>query len=329
MLVTAVLSHPKVPNPLFLTGARWDRRQSNRMSPALTYRAYKNGVGVEHEQGLQHAEGKMVAHHFTLQQAVKEACSHKCSKPTMVHYINRTNEGLYLIHVAASAGAKHDIALIVEKCGANSASLHGAKGRTFLHVAVGKRDVGIVGYACGDGSLACIMNMEDNNRNTALRLAVQDGSLRMFSALRHDIKEKYDQIHGRHTEREKKHTENVKDTAQTLCIGSVLIAMVTFGLTFALPRGYRADDHCNGGSPTLAGRGGPRTKFERALSHHNLGLPLLSGRYAFDAFVIANTLAFTLSSTATILLMCASSASFKTRNHKSYSSIDFNLVDVS
>jgi hypothetical protein len=71
----------------------------------------------------------------------------------------------------------------------------------------------------------------------------------------------------------------IKDSTQTLSIGSVLIATVAFGATFAVPGGYRADDHPNGGTPTLA------------------------GRYAFDAFIMATTLAFVCASVATTGLM--------------------------
>jgi hypothetical protein len=46
----------------------------------------------------------------------------------------------------------------------------------------------------------------------------------------------------------------IKDSTHALGIGSVLIATVAFGANFALPGGYRADDHPNGGTPTLAGR---------------------------------------------------------------------------
>ncbi|WVZ54588.1 hypothetical protein U9M48_005362 [Paspalum notatum var. saurae] len=270
------------------------------------------------------------------------------------------NEGSYPIHVAASAGAKYAIELIVEKCGGTGAGLRDAKGRTFLHVAVVEEKVWTVYYTCMNRSLAWIMNMQDNDGNTALHLAVQTGSLRIFSALvgnrhvnlnlanmegetaldiahykvspefpynqdseatirwallqvgalwgtyhRDHFKEKYEQIHGRSTEREKKHLENVKEKTQTLCIGSVLIATVTFGATFALPGGYRADDHTNGGTPTLA------------------------GWYAFDAFVVVNTLAFTLSSAATVLLIRAGSPSYNTRNRNRYSTIAYALVDFS
>ncbi|KAL5201210.1 hypothetical protein ABZP36_035564 [Zizania latifolia] len=81
------------------------------------------------------------------------------------------------------------------------------------------------------------------------------------------------------SEDESKESQILSDSTQTLAIGAVLVATVTFGATFALPGGYRADDHINGGTPTLA------------------------GRYTFDAFIMATTLAFICSSIATLDLM--------------------------
>jgi hypothetical protein len=77
----------------------------------------------------------------------------------------------------------------------------------------------------------------------------------------------------------KEESDKMTSSTQTLGIGSVLVATVTFGASFALPGGNRADNHPNGGSPTLA------------------------GRWYFDAFMVANTLAFICSSMATIGLM--------------------------
>ncbi|KAM3352445.1 hypothetical protein ACQJBY_023977 [Aegilops geniculata] len=73
--------------------------------------------------------------------------------------------------------------------------------------------------------------------------------------------------------------EKLKESTQTLCIGVALIATATFTVTFALPGGYKADEHINGGTPTLA------------------------GRYAFDAFIIASTFSFVLSVMAMVGLM--------------------------
>ena len=79
---------------------------------------------------------------------------------------------------------------------------------------------------------------------------------------------------------ESKETEVLKESTGALCIGSVLIATVTFGATFAVPGGYITDDHSNNG-----------------------GTPVLARRYAFDAFILSNTFAFVWSTVATTALM--------------------------
>jgi hypothetical protein len=81
------------------------------------------------------------------------------------------------------------------------------------------------------------------------------------------------------TSSEEKESEKLTNTTQTLGIASVLVATVTFGAILAIPGGYKADDHFNGGTPTLA------------------------GRYTFDAFIMANTIAFICSVLSTINLM--------------------------
>jgi ankyrin repeat protein len=55
--------------------------------------------------------------------------------------------------------------------------------RTFLHVAVEKERVDIVSYVCLDPSLAWILNMQDNDGNTALHLALKARSFWMFYRL--------------------------------------------------------------------------------------------------------------------------------------------------
>jgi ankyrin repeat protein len=107
------------------------------------------------------------------------------------------NDGLSPIHIAASVGRFLTIALFLEKC-PGSACLRDAKGRTFLHVAVEKKMLCTVYYACMHPLVAWIrfrqkcmnlsqqawvMNIQDNDGNTALHLAVKAGSLIMFSAL--------------------------------------------------------------------------------------------------------------------------------------------------
>ncbi|KAM0862230.1 hypothetical protein ACQ4PT_045396 [Festuca glaucescens] len=243
------------------------------------------------------------------------------------------NNGLFPIHVAASVGAIVFIKIILEKCPSN-ARLCTAQGQTFLHVAVKNRRLNVVSFVCKTPSLNWILNMPDSDGNTALHLAVQDGNFRIFCSL-YGNKETHLSLantnkdtpidlarsmiprglsyntnndkgiyralifagaeyscrrvdkFGRVTtnsfdlnsEDAKKEAEKVKDSSQTLGIGSVLITTVAFGATFALPGGYIADDRTNGGTPTRA------------------------GSYAFDAFMMANALAFVCSSIATIGLM--------------------------
>ncbi|XP_062194354.1 protein ACCELERATED CELL DEATH 6-like isoform X1 [Phragmites australis] len=230
------------------------------------------------------------------------------------------NCGLFPLHVAASVGPKETIAIFLKDC-PGSAGLRDTTGRTFLHVAVAKSRMSIVKFACQTPSLAWILNMQDNDGNTALHLAVQDGSLRMFCALfgnrqvdlnltnaigqtpldisrckiplgmhYHQNIEllihnalklggarygccRWDHFEGKHINPEgldykSKELEKLKDSTQTLCIGSVLIATVTFGATFAIPGGYKADDHTNGGTATLAGRPDHPLQY---LSYSNFG----------------------------------------------------------
>jgi hypothetical protein len=99
--------------------------------------------------------------------------------------------------------------------------------------------------------------------------------------------------------------EVLKDSTGAMCIGSVLIATVTFGATFAVPGGYIADDHRNGGSP------------------------ILSPRFAFDAFIASNTLAFVLSTMATISLMQSGNPVFNPWSRKVQLSIASYLVSFS
>jgi hypothetical protein len=96
---------------------------------------------------------------------------------------------------------------------------------------------------------------------------------------------------------EDKESEKMKDATQTFIVGAVLIATVAFGAIFAPPGGYRADDHANGGTPTLA------------------------GRYIFDAYMMATTLAFLCSSTATIGLMLSGTSLVNLRTRR----INFNM----
>ena len=82
-------------------------------------------------------------------------------------------------------------------------------------------------------------------------------------------------------EDEEKGSAILSNSTQFLSVGLVLITTMAFGATFALPGGYIADDHTNGGTPTLA-----RVK-------------------QFQGFMMANTLAFFCSSLAVLSLVFA------------------------
>ncbi|XBI75788.1 hypothetical protein VPH35_069114 [Triticum aestivum] len=270
------------------------------------------------------------------------------------------HRGSYPIHIATSVGVTRKVLLFLNRH-PGSAGLRDARGRTFLHVAVEKMAMGILYHATRDKSLEWILNMRDKEGNTAMHLAVQGGRLRVFCRLLGNLKvgldllnakgetcldlsrykvppglyysqnseacirralamvgarsgtsredhfeEKYERNHRLKPEEKNIESDSMKDATQTLSIGSVLIATVTFGATFALPGGYKADDRTNGGSPTLA------------------------GTYAFDAFMMANTLAFICSSMATVGFMFSGTPMVNRRSRKFHlrSSVHFMEASV-
>ncbi|RCV19008.1 hypothetical protein SETIT_3G349300v2 [Setaria italica] len=167
---------------------------------------------------------------------------------------------LYPIHVAASVGTTSTVEFFLQKS-PSSAGLRNAKGRTFLHVAVEKRRREIVSFTA----------------ESRIHMV-----LKLFGAKHSGLR--CDHIEQKHrrplNQKEKKKESNlIKDTTQMFIVVAILIATVAFGATFAIPGGYKADDHLNGGTPTLA------------------------GRYIFDAYMMANTLAFVSSTVATVALV--------------------------
>jgi hypothetical protein len=93
-----------------------------------------------------------------------------------------------------------------------------------------------------------------------------------------------------------------------LSITSALIATVAFDATFALPAGYRADDHTNG---------------------LNGGTPTHAGRYAFDAFMMANTLAFIFSAASIICIARGGSPMFNRQSRTVYLHTTFTFMKIS
>lgn len=92
------------------------------------------------------------------------------------------DRGLFPIHLAAYKGAKEAVIEFLEIC-PNIAGLQDTKGRTFLHVAVEKKRWHTVSHACKTPSLSWIWNMQDNDGNTALHLAVKHDIQDIFCLL--------------------------------------------------------------------------------------------------------------------------------------------------
>jgi ankyrin repeat protein len=146
---------------------------------------------------IQRDENGSTPLHFAAGLRLESVCSILLEANTDALY-QLDNDGLSPIHIAASVGRFLTIALFLEKC-PGSAGLRDAKGRTFLHVAVEEKMVLTVYYACMHPFVAWIrwfqqkgmnlsqeawvMNIQDNDGNTALHLAVNAGGIIMFSAL--------------------------------------------------------------------------------------------------------------------------------------------------
>uniref|UniRef100_A0A0E0Q871 PGG domain-containing protein n=1 Tax=Oryza rufipogon TaxID=4529 RepID=A0A0E0Q871_ORYRU len=203
------------------------------------------------------------------------------------------NQGQYPIHAAASADSLEAVKALLEKC-PDCATLRDARGRTFLHAAVEKKSFDVIRHVCTSRGLSSILNLQDDNGDTALHSAVrteyswvvpflchpQNSSIRIRKLLlklgaplgesRGDLfDEKHDRIIGEKSKWDmEKMSENVTAAAQVLALFSVLITTVTFASAFTLPGGYRSagDDGGAAGTPVLARR----------------------GSYAFDAFVLAD-----------------------------------------
>ncbi|KAF7092282.1 hypothetical protein CFC21_094781 [Triticum aestivum] len=191
-------------------------------------------------------------------------------------------------------------------------------GNTALHLAVQKGTLMI--FCAIFGNKKVHLNLTNEKGKTPLDIAHcsipkglhynQNAEVKIHAALelagakrgicRLDYFEENDIVQVRKDEMEK-----VKEGTGSLCIGSVLIATVTFAASFAIPGGYRADDHTNGGTPTLA------------------------GKYTFDVFTIANALAFTFSAMATISLMFSGSPMVSLPIRKMHIQLAYFLMGIS
>ncbi|TVU03431.1 hypothetical protein EJB05_51032, partial [Eragrostis curvula] len=238
------------------------------------------------------------------------------------------DKGFFPIHIAANIGANEAIIEFLEIC-PNIAGLRDMKGRTFLHLAVKKKQWNVVAHACQSQSLSWILNMQDSDGNTALHVAVKHSYQNIFALLLENLEVHLNLMnnngetpldlsesmiaagsfgawnprffidaalkycHAKHGNRrldhfeeqyikivdEQKHLQNLINSTQTLGVGSVLMTTAAFAASFTLPGGYKDD-----------------------------GTPVLSGRYVFDAFIAANSLAFGSAGLSTINIMYSGTA---------------------
>ena len=95
------------------------------------------------------------------------------------------NKGLYPIHIAALADNLDVTKVLLERC-PDCATLQDGKGRTFLHVAAGRRwatDHKVAYYVCRQMELSLVLNMQDNDGDTALHHAINVGNQVVFNCL--------------------------------------------------------------------------------------------------------------------------------------------------
>ncbi|KAF8779270.1 hypothetical protein HU200_002951 [Digitaria exilis] len=253
------------------------------------------------------------------------------------------NDGLFPVHVAASAGNLVSVIILLIMC-PGCAGLRDSQGRTFLHTAVEKRSHSIVKFVRMRPQFNSILNIQDNQGNTALHLAVLEGHLCIFQTLiqnphvrvnlpNHEGKTPMDLAEskappgfyfGMHAQRrilgtltfvnaqngnsrrdhfkekflpkldKDEESKKITEFAQIVGICTVLVATATFAAVFTMPGGFRTDDSTGNSNKAPAAAPSPGGL---------IGTPIMAGKYAFDGFVLANTLAFSCSSIATFSLV--------------------------
>ncbi|CAL4908954.1 unnamed protein product [Urochloa decumbens] len=222
--------------------------------------------------------------------------------------------GSFPVHVAASADSMASVIVLLTRhrgpdlppC--RHREEEDADGNTALHLAVvaGERDV----VRCLIGNRGVHINLQNKEGKTPMDLAqgkVQCGFYFGLTAPRRILgmltfanaqtaNRRRDQIdeYNPRLINEGEESTKIKEFAQIVGIGSVLVATATFTAAITMPGGVRTP-----GDVAAA----------PAVAPSPAGTPVLSGRYAFDGFVVSNALAFICSTLATFsLLYCGVAA---------------------
>ncbi|RCV17057.1 LOW QUALITY PROTEIN: hypothetical protein SETIT_3G188600v2 [Setaria italica] len=257
--------------------------------------------------------------------------------------------GSFPVHVAASADSMASVIVLLTRC-PGCARLRDARGRTFLHIAVEKKRQHVLSFVrrwCQQPSTSSVLNIQDDEGNTALHLAVLAGERNVVRCLignrsvhinlqnkgnppwisprdkfstdftldwilgmltfanAQTANRRRDQIeeYNPHQINEEEESRKIKEFPQIVGIGSVLVATAMFTAAITMPGG---DPRRRSGG---GGGGQSRSRRPGGAAVLPVGTPVLSGRYAFDGFVISSALAFICSALATFsLLYCGVAA---------------------
>ncbi|CAM0947771.1 unnamed protein product [Alopecurus aequalis] len=168
------------------------------------------------------------------------------------------------------------------------------EGNTALHLAVEVGDWW--SFACLFANKQVDLNLPNNKQNTPREISVKCTPTGLYCLLHSriliqqalisadatlDIYRRDSMIKGPSAQSDADIDAVISNSTQFLGLGLVLITTMAFGAAFALPGGYRADDHPKGGTPTL------------------------STEKLFQGFLMANALAFICSSLAVLSLVFA------------------------
>ncbi|KAK6933366.1 Ankyrin repeat, partial [Dillenia turbinata] len=194
----------------------------------------------------------------------------------------KDKEGMTALHVAATWGSWHSLKKIIAKC-PDCIEMVDEKRRNALHVAVVKGQNSVVSDILQNPLIGSLINEEDVSGNTPLHLLA--ASANYNPELVTHPKVDMEAVNNAHltaldiqiSSEAKDKEESLKRVGDTHLIVAALIATVTFAAGFTVPGGYDGNE-------------GP-----------NQGMAILSNKTAFQAFVVSDTIAMALSTSAVFM----------------------------